>query len=428
MQLNHLIKKFFLSTFAKFVSSLGLIFFNIIVIYFNDKNTLGLISSALSLIVFLSVFTKLGLNLATLKLTSIFYEKKDLSQINHLILQTIIISGIISFLITLCLIFFEKEISTEIYNNEQIKGVLKIFAISLPFFTFLQLQKSLFKSFKRPELSGLSDVGSILFFVCFIILFSALIGINLTTYRVSIFFLFSCIIIFSLNNFILFYVILKNSNIFKINKFSILKNNLVKSLPDYFSIDFVNYVNIWGCIFFCSFFYNSEIVGSFSSVYWLAYSLLFFPLILNSIYAPYYAINASPKNLSKQNKLFYQNRNLSFILNLPIFLVLFIYSNFFLELFFNIVSYEYNIIFKILLLNSLIRIIFGPQNLFLNMTNEQKNLKFVLIISTVIQILLILISLIFLDLISLAASFLISNLIKHLWLKKILYNKLKLNT
>ena len=38
--------------------------------------------------------------------------------------------------------------------------------------------------------------------------------------------------------------------------------------------------------FFAHSFFKSEIVGSFSSVYWLAYSLLFFPLVLNSIYAP----------------------------------------------------------------------------------------------------------------------------------------------
>ena len=426
MQLNHLISKFFLSTFAKFVASLGVILFNVIIIYFNNKNSLGLISSALSLIVFLSIFTKFGLNLATLKLTSIFYEKKDLNQINQLILQTILISGIISFFISLCLIFFEKEISTEIYQNDEIRGVLKIFAISLPFFTFLQLQKSLFKSFKKPELSGLSDIGSILFLVCVIILFSVTIGINLNTYRISIFFLFSCIIIFSLNNFILFYVILKNSSIFRVNKFTILKNNLVKSLPDYFSIDFVNYVNVWGCIFFCSFFFNSEIVGSFSSVYWLAYSLLFFPMVLNSIYAPYYAINAKPKNISQQNKLFYQNRNLSFIITFPIFLLLFIFSNFFLENILDIYSYEFNIIFKILLINSLLRIIFGPQNLFLNMTDEQKSLKFILISCAIIQILLILSSLVFFNLIYLAISFLISNLIKHLWLKKVLYKKLNI--
>ena len=56
---------------------LGLILFNMLIIYLSDKNTLGIITSAISLIVFLSIFTKFGLNLVTLKLTSIFFEKKD---------------------------------------------------------------------------------------------------------------------------------------------------------------------------------------------------------------------------------------------------------------------------------------------------------------------------------------------------------------
>jgi O-antigen/teichoic acid export membrane protein len=425
MELNHLIKKFFLSSFVKFISSLGVIFFNILIIYLNDKSTLGLISSALSLIVFLSIFTKFGLNLATLKLTSIFYENRELNKINHLILQTVLISGIISLFFALGLIFFEDKIAIEIYKNEQIKGIIKIFAISLPFFTFLQLQKSLFKSFKKPELSSLSDIGSILFFSCILILASILIGINLTSYRIAIFFLFACIVIFSLNNFILFYIILKNYNIVKINKFSFLKNNLVKSLPDYFSIDLVNYVNVWGCIFFCSFFFSSSIVGSFSSVYWLSYSLLFFPLILNSIYAPYYAIVSKQKNRTEEKKLFYQNRNLSFLITLPIFLILFLFSNFFLEFIFKINSSDFNLIFKILLLNSFMRIIFGPQNLFLNMSNQQKDLNKILIICTFIQILLILFSLIFFDLVYLSITFFISNLIKHIWLRKILFKRLK---
>ena len=195
-------------------------------------------------------------------------------------------------------------------------------------------------------------------------------------------------------------------------------------MPDYFSIDFVNYVNVWGCIFFCSFFFNSSIVGSFSSVYWLSYSLLFFPLLLNSIYAPYYAIVSKQQNRAEEKKLFYQNRNLSFLITLPIFLILFFFSNFFLEFIFDIYSSDFNLILKILLLNSFIRIIFGPQNLFLNMTNQQKDLNKILIICTFVQILLILFSLIFFDLIYLSIFFLISNLIKHIWLRKVLFKKI----
>lgn len=425
MKTHHLIKKIFFSSFFKFISSLGLILFNIVIIFLTDKNTLGVLTSAISLIVFLSIFTKFGLNLATLKFSSIFFEKKDISKINQLILQTILISGFISIIISCSLIFFENEIAFEIYKDNEIKGVLKIFAIALPFFTFLQLQKSLFKSFKVPELSSLSDIGSILFLTIIMITFFEIIQLNLTIYRISIFFLFSCLIIFSFNNFVLFYVVLKNLNLFDIKKISKSNTGLIKTLPDYFSIDFVNFSTVWGSIFLCSFFYDFTTVGSFSSVYWLAYGLLFFPLVLNSIYAPYYAINSNNNDLKKQKKLFYQNRNLSVIITLPILLILFLFSDFFLKLIFQINSSEFNIVFKILLINSSLRIVFGPQNLFLNMSDNQKHLKFILIICSVIQIFLVLLSLIFLNLTWVSAAFLFSNFIKHLWLFKVLHEKFK---
>lgn len=425
MNTHHLIKKIFFSSFFKFISSLGLILFNIVIIFLTDKNTLGVLTSAISLIVFLSIFTKFGLNLATLKFSSIFFEKKDIFKINQLILQTILISGFISIIISCSLIFFENEIAFEIYKDSEIKGVLKIFAIALPFFTFLQLQKSLFKSFKVPELSSLSDIGSILFLTIIMITFFEIIQLNLTIYRISIFFLFSCLIIFSFNNFILFYVVLKNLNLFDIKKISKSNTGLVKTLPDYFSIDFVNFSTVWGSIFLCSFFYDFTTVGSFSSVYWLAYGLLFFPLVLNSIYAPYYAINSNNNDLKKQKKLFYQNRNLSVIITLPILLILFLFSDFFLKLIFQINSSEFNIVFKILLINSSLRIVFGPQNLFLNMSDNQKHLKFILIICSAIQIFLVLLSLIFLNLTWVSAAFLFSNFIKHLWLFKVLHEKFK---
>ena len=78
MNIGYLIKKIFLTSFTKFISGFGLILFNYFIIYLMDKNTLGVLTSAISLIIFLSIFTKFGLNLATLRLTSIFFEKKDI--------------------------------------------------------------------------------------------------------------------------------------------------------------------------------------------------------------------------------------------------------------------------------------------------------------------------------------------------------------
>ena len=425
MDLIILKKKFFLSTIIKLTSSIGVILFNFYVVYLLDKSTLGVLNSAISLVVFLSIFTKFGLNLATLRFTSIFFEDKNIIKIYKLILQTIIISGTISSLITIFLIYFENEIVLTFYKSEEIRGVLKIFAISLPLFTFLQIQKSIFKSIKKPELSNLSDIGSILFLTCLMTFFFKLINLELTVFRVSLFFLFSNLSIFSLNNFILFYIILEKSSKSNTGNFKISNTDLIKKLPDYFSIDFVNFMNVWGIIFLFPFFYDFSKLGFFSSIYWLSQSLLFFPLILNSIYAPYFAINLNNNNNNESKKLFKQNRNISLIISLPIFLILFFFTEFFLDQILNINSIEFNAVFKILLINSLIRIIFGPQNLFLSMSNSQKQLKFILILSGVFQILVVLMSFIFFDLITLCFSFLLSNLFKHLWLRKTLIEKFK---
>ncbi len=415
---------FISTTLSKFFAGIGIIFFNFIIINFSNKDTLGILMMAISLIAFLSIFSKFGLNHASLRLASIYFEKKDKKAIIELILYVIFVSGIMSIIFTLIIFIFEKYIASELYNNIKLLEILKIFAVSLPFYTFIQIQKSLFKSFKLPALSNFSDIGSILFFCSLLVLISNYINLHITLYKISLFFLLSCILIFILNNLILFQS--SKTNLVNVTSKSTidLKKNLLKTLPDYFTIDFVNYTLVWGSIFICTFFYKPEIIGSFSSAYWFAYSLLFFPLILNSIYAPNFAINSDKNNKIKQKKIFTQNRNISLIITFPIFFIIFFFSDFFLNFFFEINSKEFVIILRILLINSMLRVIFGPQVLFLNMSNKQKKLKNISLICALFQIVLILISVIYFNLTVLSVAFLVSNLIKHIILKIELKNYL----
>ena len=97
---------FFLSSSSKLFSSIGLITFNIIIIYFANKEILGTLTTAISLITFLSIFCKFGLNHATLRLSSIFFEKKDILKINQIILTALILSGLISIVISVLIFYF----------------------------------------------------------------------------------------------------------------------------------------------------------------------------------------------------------------------------------------------------------------------------------------------------------------------------------
>ena len=416
---NSFLINFFLSSSSKLFSSVGLITFNIIIIYFTNKEILGTLTVALSLISFLSIFCKFGLNHAALRLSSIFFEKKDILKINQIILTALILSGLISIIVSVIIFNFEKEIASFFYKDKNIRGVLKIFAIALPIFTFVQLQKSLIKSFKLPALANFSDIGSILFLCSAMVLFFEIIQFNLNVYRISLFFLFSCLLTFSFNNFILFYLVISKLDLNQNNKEGSLlefNNTFIKSLGDYFSIDFVNYIIVWGSIFICTFFYSASTIASFSSTYWLAYSLLFFPLVLNSIFAPGFAIDSHANKKEKLNINFYKNRNISLLITFPIFIILFIFSENFLYYIFNIENYQFTYVLRILLFNSFLRIIFGPQVLFLNMTDRQNIVRKITVFVSILQIILILLSVIYFDLIVLSVIFLITNFIKHIFL------------
>tara|TARA_X000000950_G_C13822012_1_gene622308 strand:+ start:168 stop:1460 length:1293 start_codon:yes stop_codon:yes gene_type:complete len=424
MNKNTFLSKLILSSFSKLFSSVGLITFNIIIIYYTNKDTLGILTLGISLVTFLSIFCKFGLNHATLRLSSIFFEKKDLIKINQIILTALILSGIISLFLSFLIFYFEQELAINIYKNEDVKGVLKIFAISLPFFTFIQIQKSLLKSFKLPALANFSDIGSILFLGSIMVIFFQIIEINLNIYRISLFFLVSCLITFSINNFILFNTVISNFNNFEKRGgdfFLEFNNSFLKSLRDYFSIDFVNYVLVWGSIFICTFFYDVTTIASFSSTFWLAYSILFFPLVLNSIFAPDYAIDSFENKKQSLKISFYKNRNISLLITLPFFLILFVFGDFVISTIFEINDSNFINIFRILLLNSLLRIIFGPQVLFLNMTDKQNIVRRITISIAILQVFLIFYAASYYNLLVLSYVFILTNLLKHL----ILYKELK---
>ena len=91
MQQNNIFEKFIFSSLSKLIVGIGVLFFNFVVITLANKETLGILTAAISLIAFLSVFSKFGLNHASLRLTSIFYENEDKENIKKLLSYTVVI-------------------------------------------------------------------------------------------------------------------------------------------------------------------------------------------------------------------------------------------------------------------------------------------------------------------------------------------------
>ncbi len=420
---SHNIKLFLFTGPIKFLSSLGFIVFNIYMINFIEKEALGNFLICLSLVILLSIFSKAGLSYVVLRIMSVLYFNQNKKKFFVHIKQILFLSSLISFFLIFLVIIFEDFIAFNIYDNRNIRGLLTILVLSLPFYTFVQIQKSIFKSFKIPYLAPLADVGMILILVILFTFFSNFFGFSINIYRLAFLFLIINVILFAFFNLIIFYLFINKFQNFDQSNTINEEKILPKSLLDFLIIDFINYVFIWGSIFICSFFLSAKSLADFSSIYWLAFAPLFIPIVLNSIYGPIFAIKYNSNNLIELKASFNECKMIGILICTPIAIILFFFSNIFLKYFFNIYGGEYNHCFKVLILASLVRIFFGPVQNSLNMSGQENYVKKITLFISLTQIITMFISINFYGIISLAYIYLVFNTLKfyllHINLKKL---------
>ena len=370
-------KKFILLTifptfFLKLISSLGVILFNITILFLSDKNTLGLFTIGLSILTFSSIISRIGLNSAILRFTSIsIYEKKDV-QFKNEIIFSFIFSLLLSFIIFTILISFENFIAYKIYQEEQLRKVIILIALNIPLYSIILIQKSLFNSFKISQLSSISDLGAVLLITSLIAIFvEFFFGINLTIYRLCIYFLISSLIlilflgIMLINLIISKFVLVFESSSFKVNKL------FVKSLPNYFLIDLSNYFLVWGTIFLASFFLTPSDLAVFSTIFLLGLSLNFVPITLNSIFSPIFSVKYKKDDIKGLIRTISNYKNISILINLPIISLSLFFSEEILNYLFK-TAYEFDIlIFRIIILTHSIKVFSGPLILLYNLIGKE---------------------------------------------------------
>jgi len=140
---------------------------------------------------------------------------------------------------------------------------------------------------------------------------------------------------------------------------------------DFFLIDFSNFIRSWGIILILSIFMENYYVGTFSSILWLASTLLFTPIIINSIFIPYFVIYSETKKYLDLIKIYNLSKRYILIINLPILLIFIFFDSFLLQKLFNITNTKLELCFNIIALTMYIRFLLGPINaLFVNINKE----------------------------------------------------------
>lgn len=134
--------------------SLGLVFFNIIV-----------------------VVSRLGLHQGTPRYIAVYRSKEDGGRVREVAYSSIKIALFASVLLTLCLFFTSNLISTNFIHDQALAMPLKIFAIAIPFLTLVNIFSFIFRGFEKATPNV---YFSLLQNVLFLALLGLVIGLSLS--------------------------------------------------------------------------------------------------------------------------------------------------------------------------------------------------------------------------------------------------------
>lgn len=404
-------KKILSTTFFKCISSFGVIFFYITMQNNFSAETTGVISSCISVMVLLSVIVKFGYNLKIIKNVSLFYEKYEKSELSTILIKSFFTIISLSFFIIITIFFIRFQLG-EFILKDYYKGNYFLFISALtPVFALLLIQKSFFKGFRQPEISFFADLGSILFCTSLLVyLFGYLLNFNLNEVRILFFLTLSVFIIFSISSIFMFFLLIKfyTTPVKKIENFQNIKGSLV----DFFLIDFSNFIRSWGIIFISSIFLENYYVGTLSSILWLASTLLLTPIIINSIFIPYFVIYSETKKYFDLIKIYKLSKRYILIINLPILFIFMFFDSFLLQKLFNITNINLELCFNIIVLAMYIRFLLGPINaLFVNI-NKEAIVRNLTILFSLMEFVLIILMASYFGILGVAISLLIVELLR----------------
>src|SRR3989344_5772248 len=299
----------------------------------------GLLSLAMAIISFASIFALFGLGIGIIRYVSYYKGKRDNRKIKGIIFSSLRISLPISLILMALLFIFSEEISILIFHNIALIPIIKLLSLTLPFISLSEIFFSVIIGFQKIEYKILIKEileNAIKLILTFIVIY---LGYNL--FGVVIVYVLSIIITTLLS----FYFLQKK--VFPFFKTKIVPLLLTKELF-IFSFPFIlggvlTLVIKWSDILMIGFFRTTSEVGVYNVALPTANLLVIIPTSLMALFMPIITELYSKNKFKEIKKISYINSKWIFFLNFPIFLLILLFSKEILNIMFGI---EY-VIFKI---------------------------------------------------------------------------------
>jgi O-antigen/teichoic acid export membrane protein len=382
--LTELIKGSFVSLFLKVLGMLfGYLAMLFVTNHFGAKEW-GVFSLCFTILSITILLPKFGFDNSLVRIITELNVNKNINEIVRVVLKAVIISLCLS-VITILLIYIFSDAIVKLSNEESIGFYIKTICLAIIPVSILTIFSAVFQALKKTALYILFQTTLIN-----IIFFITLIYCNYTNCEVKIFelYFFSiCIAFFFGGIFLLRYFFLKKpiQLSFKNGLYSY-KSIINISLPMLFSNSFALMMG-WSDIIILSYFKTSADVGIFDSVLRLSMLSSISLIAINAIATPKFVEFYSKKDIEGLKDIVQKSTKLIFYTSTPILLTLIFFSKTILSFFGEEFIAGY-IALICLCASRFVNAISGSVGYIMQMTDQQKVFKNILIIALFLNVIL----------------------------------------
>lgn len=340
-------------------------------------SVVGLISLSFTLIMCVSIFGRLGIDVNLIRFFSNEHNKDDSGLFFKVLLKAFVFSS----LLALVLYTFKEQVSLTIFNKPQLEPYILWSALTIPFWTTTLVCAGLFRALKKNKLFAFfNNPGRFLFtLVVLLLLIYSLDKGELTAIKAHFYGVFILSIIS------VFYA-LKGFKTIKASSNSNSWGFLKEAYPMMLSGVIIVFLG-WTDTFVLGIYETDKSIGVYNVALKIATITSFSLQAINSILAPKVALYFKQSNKKELKKIIGFATNINFIITLTIVLLIFIFHKNLLELFGQEFSSGATVLL-ILCIGQLINSLSGSVGLILQMTGHQKVYQNIVFIALVLNIIL----------------------------------------
>ncbi|MFH1307817.1 MAG: flippase [archaeon] len=386
--LNLLAKSSVIVFIGIFLSKLLAYIYRIIIARYFGPEVYGIFSLALMIVGWFTIFSALGLSEGIVRYISLYRGEGNKNKIRYIFrytLKFLVVSGIISGVLLFILADF---ISVNIFRNIELSVFLKFFSISIPFSILSYIFLSYLRAYE--EIGWYSFIYNIVQNATKVLFIALLIFIGLKSDSIIFSYVLGMVFMFLFSYFVCKY---KLPEIFFPVKLSIQDKKIVsKKLLDYsIPIMFFGVVYIvftWIDSFSIGFFKGALEVGYYNAAVPIALLISLAPELFFQLFFPLITKEYSKKNLNIIKELSKQVAKWVFILNLPLFILIFLFPGAAINILF---GPEYLVAIdalRILSISTLFASVFLVSHQLVSMTGRSKLILLNIILASLINIVL----------------------------------------